>query len=212
VPDDLSAITPEAARREADTVQDADLPMLAALWLADGYDSAQLRDLAGRTGAGSRRPAAESVRLRVMTAVRTAHLRPVSESRAPYEMSRRLHPSRRLAASEIAMEQARTAVASQAANRSSKSERVSEAGEIAIVLDSRTADTELIPRAVSRQTHRPRGRRPTRCRHWPKIGRGSTSPTLPCVGTPQRRRSPQRTPTGTAPLGRQVWVLCPPAT
>jgi hypothetical protein len=49
VPDDLRAITPEAARREADTVQDADLPMLAALWLADGYDSAQLRDLAGLT-------------------------------------------------------------------------------------------------------------------------------------------------------------------
>lgn len=49
VPDDLSAITPEAARWEADTVQDADLPMLAALWLADGYDSAQLRDLAGLT-------------------------------------------------------------------------------------------------------------------------------------------------------------------
>jgi hypothetical protein len=57
VPDDLSAITPEAARWEADTVQDADLPMLAALWLADGYDSAQLRDLAGltkRDGAAAR--------------------------------------------------------------------------------------------------------------------------------------------------------------
>jgi hypothetical protein len=49
VPEDLSAITPEAARWEAGTVQDGDLPMLAALWLADGYDSAQLRDLAGLT-------------------------------------------------------------------------------------------------------------------------------------------------------------------
>lgn len=49
MPDDLSAISPEAARWEADTVQDADLPMLAALWLVDGYDSAQLRDLAGLT-------------------------------------------------------------------------------------------------------------------------------------------------------------------
>jgi hypothetical protein len=49
VPGDLRAITPEAARREADTVPDADLLMLAALWLADGYDSAQLRDLAGLT-------------------------------------------------------------------------------------------------------------------------------------------------------------------
>lgn len=47
--EDVKAITPETAERYADSVRDSDLPMLAAHWLADGYDSDALRDLAGLT-------------------------------------------------------------------------------------------------------------------------------------------------------------------
>jgi len=41
-------ITPEEAARGG-TVRDAELPMLAALWLTGGYDSPLLRELAGLT-------------------------------------------------------------------------------------------------------------------------------------------------------------------
>jgi len=40
---------PEASRNGAGHVRNEDLPMLAAVWLAQGYDSDELRELAGMT-------------------------------------------------------------------------------------------------------------------------------------------------------------------
>lgn len=47
---DLPEISPqEASRSGAGNVRDEDLPMLAAVWLAQGYDSDELRELAALT-------------------------------------------------------------------------------------------------------------------------------------------------------------------
>ena len=46
---DLSEISPEQASKSGGYVRDEDLPMLAAEWLAQGYDSDELRELAGMT-------------------------------------------------------------------------------------------------------------------------------------------------------------------
>lgn len=47
---DLPGVTPEeASRNGVGQVRDEDLPMLAAIWLARGYDSGELRELAGLT-------------------------------------------------------------------------------------------------------------------------------------------------------------------
>jgi hypothetical protein len=46
---DLPEISPEEASRSGGHVRDEDLPMVAAVWLAQGYDSDELRELAGMT-------------------------------------------------------------------------------------------------------------------------------------------------------------------
>jgi hypothetical protein len=47
---DVPEISPEEASKSgAGYVRDEDLPMLAAVWLAQGYDSDELRELAGLT-------------------------------------------------------------------------------------------------------------------------------------------------------------------
>jgi hypothetical protein len=47
--EDLPEISPELASMSGRHVRDEDLPMLAAVWLAQGYDSGELRELAGMT-------------------------------------------------------------------------------------------------------------------------------------------------------------------
>jgi hypothetical protein len=42
-------ISPEQASKSGGHVRDEDLPMLAAEWLVQGHDSAELRELAGMT-------------------------------------------------------------------------------------------------------------------------------------------------------------------
>jgi hypothetical protein len=46
---DLPEISPEQASKSGGQVRDEDLPMLAAVWLAQGYDSDELQELAGMT-------------------------------------------------------------------------------------------------------------------------------------------------------------------
>jgi hypothetical protein len=55
---DVPEISPEQASRSgAGYVRDEDLPMLAAVWLAQGYDSEELRELAGLTRQEARQDA-----------------------------------------------------------------------------------------------------------------------------------------------------------
>jgi len=54
---DVPEISPEEASKSgAGYVRDEDLPMLAAVWLAQGYDSDELRELAGLLTARGCRP------------------------------------------------------------------------------------------------------------------------------------------------------------
>ena len=46
---DAPEISPEQASKTGGPVRDEDLPMLAAVWLVQGYDSAELRELAAMT-------------------------------------------------------------------------------------------------------------------------------------------------------------------
>ena len=45
----MAGPTSSCYRSGAPSVRDEDLPMLAAIWLARGYDSEELRELAGLT-------------------------------------------------------------------------------------------------------------------------------------------------------------------
>jgi hypothetical protein len=51
---DVPEISPEQASKNGGYVRDDELPMLAATWLAEGYDSEELRELAGMTRQQSR--------------------------------------------------------------------------------------------------------------------------------------------------------------
>jgi hypothetical protein len=71
-------ITPEEASRGR-TVRDADLPMLAAMWLTRGFDSPLLRELAGLT----RYQATEARRMFEAVLAELGH--PVVPIRFPYD-------------------------------------------------------------------------------------------------------------------------------
>src|SRR5207248_6306040 len=76
----LAAMTPQrAARGAAGSLPDADLPMLAAEWLAQGFDSEPLRELAGL----SRNDGAEARRLLPVALESLGH--PIRELTFPYD-------------------------------------------------------------------------------------------------------------------------------